>query len=137
MCGITESSLTLHRLNFSHIFVKNKSDNFKKAIIAPVHEKAGLESPPQEYHDNCPECINNVIKMEVKREKSTLVEFCLKMKSLVEQQEDHLVRAVTRRGEYRLHSAFKQFEINPLHWLDHNESFHANHMQKLRNAAYC
>ena len=106
-------------------------------MIAPVHEKAGLESPPQEYHNNCPECINNVIKMEVKREKSTLEEFCLKMKSLVEQQEDHLVRAVTCRGEYRLHSAFKQFEMDPLHWFDHNESFHANHMQKLRNAAYC
>ena len=79
-------------------------------MIAPVREKAGLGSPPQEYHNNCPECINNVIKMEVKREKSALDEVC----SLIEQQEDHLVRAVTRRGEYRLHSAFKQFEIDPL-----------------------
>ena len=104
-------------------------------MIAPVHEKAGLGTPPQEYHNNCPECINNAIKMEVKREKSTLDEFCLKMKSLVEQQEDHLVRAVTCRGEYRLHSAFKQFEMDPLQWFDHNESFRANHMQKLRNAA--
>ena len=73
--------------------------------------------------------------MEVKREKSTLDKFCLKMKSLVEQQEDHLVRAVTRRGEYRLHSAFKRFEMDPLRWFDHNESFRANHMQKPRNAA--
>ena len=31
---------------FSHIFVKNKSDDFKKALIAPVHGKAGLGSPP-------------------------------------------------------------------------------------------
>lgn len=121
---------------FFSYFVKNKSNEFKKSMIAPVREKAGLGSPPQEYHNNCPECINNVIKMEVKREKSVLDEFCLKMKSLVEQQEDHLVRAVTRRGEYRLHSAFKHFEIDPLEWFDHKENFRANHMQKLRSAAH-
>ena len=120
---------------FFSYFVKNKSSEFKKSMIAPVREKAGLGSHPPEYHNNCPECINNVIKMEVKREKSTLDEFCLKMKSLVEDQEDHLVRAVTRRGEYRLHSAFKQFEMDPLQWFDHNESFRANHIQKLRGAA--
>jgi len=66
--------------------------------------------------------------MEVKRERSVLDEFCLKMKSLVEQQEDHLVKAVTCRGEYRLHLAFKQFEMDPLQWFDHNESFCTNHI---------
>ena len=44
-------------------------------MIAPVHEKAGLGSPPQEYHNNCLEWINNVIKMEVKREKIPLMNF--------------------------------------------------------------
>ena len=53
MYGITENSLTLHRLNFSHIFVKNKSDDFKKALIAPVHGKAGLGSPPQDAAVSC------------------------------------------------------------------------------------
>lgn len=121
---------------FFSYFIKNKGNEFKKSMIAPVREKAGLGSPPREYHNNCPECINNVIKMEVKREKSTLDEFCLKMKSLIEQQEDHLVRAVTRRGEYRLHLAFKQFEMEPLEWFELNESFRANHIQKLRGAAH-
>ena len=51
--------------------------------------------------------------MEVKREKSTLDEFCLKMKSLVEQQEDHLVRAVTRRGE----SIICIQPLNSLKWI--------------------
>jgi len=59
-------------------------------MIAPVREKAGLGHPPKEYHNNCPECINNVIKMKVKREKSLLDEFCSKMKSLAGNQQNHL-----------------------------------------------
>ena len=80
-------------------------------MIASVREKAGVGHPPKEYRNNGPECINNVIKMKVKRERSVLDEFCSKMKSLVEDQQNHLLRAITRRGEYRLHSAFKEYEL--------------------------
>ena len=71
-----------------------------------------LGSPPVEYHNNGPECMNNVIKMKVDRKRSSLDDFCSKMKMLVEEQNNHLIRAITCRGEYRLHSAFKEFEVN-------------------------
>lgn len=68
---------------------------FKNSMIKPVCEKAGFGTPPSEYHNNCPEC---VIKMKVDRKKSALDEFCHKMKSLVQDQKNHLIRAVTSRG---------------------------------------
>ena len=39
----------------------------KESMIKPIRVKAGLGNPPIEYHNNCPECMNNVIKMKVDR----------------------------------------------------------------------
>ena len=91
---------------FFSYFSKYKAKVFKESMIKPIRIGAGLGDPPKQYHNNSPECINNVIKMKVRREKSSLDEFCSEMKSLVEQQQNHLIRAITCRGEYRLHSCF-------------------------------
>ena len=104
-------------------------------MIKPVREGAGLGSPPKEYHNNCPECINNVIKMKVDRKQSPLDDFCSKMKSLVQDQQNHLIRALTRRGEYRLHPAFREFEVNPSKWFALTEAARTSHVQRLRNSA--
>ena len=93
---------------FFSYFSKYKAKVFKESMIKPVRKRAGLGDPPRQYHNNSPECINNVIKMKVRREKNILDEFCSEMKSLVEQQQNHLIRAITCRGEYRLHSCFKR-----------------------------
>lgn len=47
-----------------------------------------MGDPPAEYHNNCPECMNNV---KVDRKRSSLDEFCCKIKSLA--QEQQLIRA--------------------------------------------
>ena len=44
-------------------------------MIAPICEKVGLGSPPQEYHDNCLECINNVIKWKLRERGVSLMNF--------------------------------------------------------------
>ena len=120
---------------FFAYFLKHKTSAFKESMIKPVREKAGLGSPPKQYHNNCPECINNVIKMKVGRKRSPLDDFSSKMKSLVEDQQNHLIRAVTRRGEYRLHSAFREFEVDPSKWFSLNQSARTSHLQKLQKAA--
>ena len=104
-------------------------------MIKPIREKAGLGTPPSEYHNNCPECINHVFKMKVDRKKSPLDEFCQKMRSLVQDQQNHLIRAITSRGEYRLHPAFKEFEVSPSKWFGLNEANRTQHIQRLQNAA--
>ena len=76
---------------------------------------------PLEYHNNCPECMNNVIKMKVDRKRNSIDDFCSKMKSLVQEQRNHLIRAATCRGEYRLHPAFKEFEVSHLKWFGFTE----------------
>ena len=120
---------------FFSYFSKYKAKDFKESTIKPVRERAGLGDPPIQYHNNSPECMNNVIKMKVRREKSTLDEFCSEMKSLVEQQQNHLIRAITCRGEYRLHSCFKEYEMDPSKWFQLNESSRTAHIQRLRDAA--
>ena len=121
---------------FFSYFCKYKAKVFKESMIKPIRKEAGLGDPPKQYHNNSPECINNVIKMKVGREKSTLDEFCTKMKSLVEQQQNHLIRAITCRGEYRLHLCFQEFEMDPSKWFQLNESSRTAHIQRLRGAAF-
>ena len=38
-------------------------------MTKPVRVKAGLGNPPEQYYNNAPECINNVIKAKVHRKK--------------------------------------------------------------------
>ena len=65
----------------------------------------------------------------------SLDEFRHKMKSLVQDQQNHLIRAVTCRGEYHLHPAFQEFEVSPSKWFGLNEASRSKHIQQLRNAA--
>ena len=104
-------------------------------MIASVREKAGLGHPPKEYHNNGPDCINNVMKMKVKRERNVLDEFCSKMKSLAEDQQNHLLRAITRCGEYCLHPAFKEYEIDSSQWFKLDENARTDHLHRLRSVA--
>ena len=93
-------------------FSTHKPSTFKESMVAPIRGKAGLGHPPKQYHNNSPKCINNVIKMKIKRERSILDEFSCKMKSLVEDLQNHLVRAFTCHDEYFLHLAFSKFELD-------------------------
>ena len=120
---------------FFTYFTRYKAPVFKESMIASVREKAGLGHPPKEYHNNGPECINNVIKMKVKRERSVLDEFCSKMKSLAEDQQNHLLRAITRRGEYRLHPYFKEYEMDSSQWFKLDENARTDHLHRLRSTA--
>ena len=120
---------------FFTYFTKYKAPVFKESMIASVREKAGLGHPPKEYHNNGPECINNVIKMKVKRERSVLDEFCSKMKSLAEDLQNHLLRAITRRGEYRLHPYFKEYEMDSSQWFKLDQNARTDHLHRLRSAA--
>ena len=79
---------------FYSYFQKHKASIFKESMIQLVRMKAGLGNPPKKYHNN-PECINNVIKMKVDRNKVLLMNFAIKMKSLVQDQHNQLIRAVT------------------------------------------
>ena len=57
---------------FFYYFRQHKATVFKESMIKPIHMKAGLGDPPAEYHNNSPECINNVIKIKVNHKKSLL-----------------------------------------------------------------
>ena len=47
---------------FFEYFLRNKATVFKESMIRPVRVKAGSRNPPEQYHNNAPQCINNVIK---------------------------------------------------------------------------
>ena len=54
---------------FFEYFLRSKAAVLKESMIKPVRVKAGLGNPPRQYHNNAPECINNVIKAKVHRKK--------------------------------------------------------------------
>ena len=73
--------------------------------------------------------------MKVKRERSIFDEFSCKMKPSVEDQQNHLVRAFTCHGEYCLHLAFSEFEMDSSAEFELSESTRINHVHKLKCAA--
>ena len=58
------------------------------------------------------------------------------MKSLVDDQQNLLIQAVTSHGEYCLHPVFKDFEMSHLECFALPETDRANHIKKLRSAAF-
>ena len=55
--------------------------------------------------------------------------------NFVEDQQNHFVRAIMRCGEYRLHPAFSEFEMDSSAWRELPESACINHVHKLKSAA--
>jgi hypothetical protein len=50
-----------HLARFCDWFYTHKTAMLKEHMISPVRERAGLGSPPEAFHTNASESINNVI----------------------------------------------------------------------------
>ena len=96
-----ESSDNACTPGFFEWFRKNKVDVLKNSVIRPVRIKAGLGNLPEQFTTNASESLNAVIKSKVDYERSSLNKFIDKMKSLVDDQQKEIERAICYRGKYR------------------------------------
>ena len=99
---------------FHNWFLAHKAEDFKSSAIHPVRERCGLGIPPDTFTTNASETINSVLKSKVDHKKSDLPKFVDKMRSLVDEQQQELERAICQRGKYRLVSDLMHPSLAPV-----------------------
>lgn len=82
----------------------------KKYMLAPLRTEVGLGSPPAPYYQNTSECMNEVIKDQVRYKENELPDFIEKVSVLVERHKDLLRKAVATTGEWEMLPGFKYLE---------------------------
>ena len=90
-------------------------------VISPVHQRAGLECPPEKFTTKRSEATNNVLQDFVSREshgKKKVDEYSLasSVEKLVKIQKEDVELAVVGRGEYKLREEFRYLEVAPSEW---------------------
>ena len=102
--------------SFAKWFHQYKSTLMKSSMLKSVRRKGGLGDPPVHFTTNASESINSVLKNKVDYKKSELPEFLDKLKSVIDEQERELERAIIDRGKYKLCEKFKKMEISEHEW---------------------
>ena len=78
-------------------------------MLQPMREDAGLGFPPASFTTNACESLNAMLKRKVNYKKNELPAFVDHLKSLIDEQERELERAVIGRGKYRFRREFSAF----------------------------
>ncbi len=95
---------------FYNWFCEKKANDMQNHMLAPLRRDAGLGSPPQPYYQNNSECMNEVIKDQMKYQENELPEFLDKLTAIVARHETLLRKAVARTGEWELLPGFSFLE---------------------------
>ena len=82
----------------------------KEHMLPNLRKEVGLGSPPEPYYQNKSECMNEVIKDQVKYQENELPEFIDKLSCIAERHRDLLRKAVARTGEWELIPGFRYLE---------------------------
>ena len=85
-------------------------------------KNAETNSPPSSITTNTSESMNAVLKSKVDYKKS---EFLEKLKSVIDDQEREIERALINRGKYQLCDDYKKLEVKEDHWF-----FSMSHTQR-------
>ena len=92
-----ENSCNAHP-GFFEWFTRNKSAQIINTMLKQMREEAGLGSPPAAFTTNASETVNSIIKSHVSYKSSQLVELTEKLKSVIDEQEKEVERAVITGG---------------------------------------
>ena len=95
---------------FHKWFCDKKANDMQNHMLASLRKEAGLGSPPQPYYQNNSECMNEVIKDQMKYQENELPEFLDKLTAIVARHETLLRKAVARTGEWELLPVFSFLE---------------------------
>ena len=93
-----------------------KTALMKKTMSRTARCKAGLGDPPRVFTTNASESINSVLKNKVDYKKNDLPVFLDKLKSVINEQEREMERAIIGRGKYQLSEGFKKLEKTEHQW---------------------
>ena len=85
----------------------------KEKMLKPTRCQAGLGDQPSQFTTNASE---SMLKSKVDYKKSELPAFLEKLKSVIDEQEREIERAVINRGKYQLSDDYKKLEVKEDHW---------------------
>ena len=80
-------------------------------MIASVHTRAGLGSPPRRFTTNSNKSLNNLFKRKVVFRQSEWPQFNKTLQAVVTEQQDEFQKAIFGMGEYELLDEFKYLEV--------------------------
>lgn len=103
----------------------------KEHMLPNLRKEVGLGSPPEPYYQNKSECMNEVIKDQVKYQENELPEFIDKLSCIAERHRDLLRKAVARTGEWELIPGFRYLERAD--WYQMTPHQREAHMQVVMN----
>ena len=100
---------------FINYFVENKSPLIKQCMSANIRSKCGLGYPPSPYTQNANECINSVIKSDIRHEKGLKsidpYECVAMLEKVVMRQETELKLAVIGKGAWHLKEEYRHLSV--------------------------
>ena len=115
-------------------FFHHKVEMITSGMLQPVREDAGLGCPPASFTTNACESLNAVLKRKVNYKKSELPAFVDHLKSLIDEQERELERAVIGRGKYRFRREFQYLQIEEEVWFRMSRDQREKHLKKVAHA---
>ena len=101
---------------FYNHFQKYQAKVVRDHMRKDLREVAGLGSPPAIFTTNSSESMNAMLKNEVSFKKTQWSEFVDQMKSLVEEQREEVIRALSGRGRFRLVESYRHLSVSTDEW---------------------
>lgn len=80
-------------------------------MIASLHTRAGLGSPPGRFTVNSNKSLNNLLERKVDFRHTEWLQFNKTLQAVVKEQQDEFENAILGLGEYELVDEFKYLEV--------------------------
>ena len=114
-------------------FVQHKVEMITSGMLQPTREDAGLGFPQASFTTNACESLNAMLKREVNYKKNELPAFVDHFKSLIDEQERELERAVIGRGRYRFRREFQHLQVEEV-WFRMSQGQREKHLKKVAHS---
>jgi hypothetical protein len=114
-------------------FFHYKVEMITSGMLQPMREDTGLGCPPASFTTNACESLNAMLKRKVNYKKNELPAFVDHLKSLIDEQERELERAVIGRGKYRFRREFQHFQVEEV-WFRMSRDQREKHLKKVAHA---
>ena len=101
---------------FYQYFTTYKSELIKQSMTADIRSMAGLGYPPQLYNQNANECMNSVIKRELKWKRLNPLEVVSHIQHVVNRQFDEAKLAIIGRGEYTICDRYSEYKLDEVRY---------------------
>lgn len=107
----TKGSLGKGQSRISSLVCENTEEHLIECLMAPARGLAGIDTC-QKYTTNNNESINRVIKEFTGHKKREWPVFHMRMKELIDSQDQEFQKAIFGQGEYNIHPTYRHLAVS-------------------------